>query len=170
VHAISRPCERSSRQPGRSGECILYASRCGACFLHSYKLAPGFLLLLASTRVSGQVRAPITPLALHAFVKAWSPPFDPEFWTDRSQGSRLSGPTIPTPPPGALDALGALSSNARARSLARALSPPLYCLCPLPLDRWSLSRRALSPTLPSLSIVGLSVSFALGLWRLPQLS
>ena len=62
--------------------------------------------------------------------------------------TRLSGPTIPTPPPGALGALGALSSNARARSLAARSLP----LSPLPLDRRSL------------------VELALSLWRLPQLS
>ena len=79
--------------------------------------------------------------------------------------SRLSGPAVPTPP---LGALGALSSNARTRSLAaRSRSPPLSSPS---RSLVSLSPRALSRSLPTLSIVCVSSSFALGLWRLLQSS
>ena len=86
-----------------------------------------------------QVRAPITPLALHAFRQSSVPALRSGV-LDIGLRSRLSGPTIPTPPPGALGALGALSSNARARSLAARSLP----LSPLPLDRRSLVEPSLS--------------------------
>ena len=124
-----------------SGECMHRGVGCGACVLHCYKLAPGFLLLLASTRVRCALRSRTSGSA--RFPRQSSVPALRSGVLDIGLRSRLSGPTIPTPPPGALGALGVLSSNARAlleraRSLSRrALSPALS-----PLSRSSVSRRA----------------------------
>ena len=109
------------------------------CVLHCYKLvvAPGFLLLLASTRVSRALRSHTSGSAR---FRQSSVPALRSGVLDISLRPRLSGPTIPTSPPGALGALGALSSNARARSLAARSLP----LSPLPLDRRSLVEPSLS--------------------------
>ena len=96
---------------------------CGSCVLEIVVSSRPVTFTRVHTRqVSCSDR---TPLCAHAPFRLRSVPALRSGVLDIGLGSRLSGPTIPTPPPGAL---GALSSNARARSLAArslaALSPP----------------------------------------------
>ena len=107
---------------------------CGSCVLEIVVSSRPVTFTRVHTR---QVCSDHTALRAHAPFCLRSVPALRSGVLDIGLRSRLSGPTIPTPPPGALGALGALSSNARARSLAA---------------------RSLSRSLPSLSIVGLALS------------